>query len=259
MGIVNVTPDSFSDGGRLQSVESAVEHGLLLAEDGADVLDVGGESTRPGAQDVSVDEELRRVIPVVEGLSRHSDVPISVDTRKAVVADEATRAGARIINDVSALRYDRRMVDVVAARGTALVLMHMKGEPGTMQDDPRYADVVSEVEAFFRDRLAVCAEAGITDVWLDPGIGFGKRLEDNLALLRNIERLAAIGRPILVGTSRKRFLGAITGREVGERLPGTIASCLVARRNGARMLRVHDVRAVRDALLVEDALLAEAA
>ena len=255
MGIVNVTPDSFSDGGRFFSASKAVDHALALMEDGADVLDVGGESTRPGAVEVPEDEELRRVLPVIEQLARHAAIPISVDTRKARVADAALSAGASIVNDISALRHDDDMLGVLLRHRATVVLMHMQGEPSTMHIDPRYADVIAEVLEFFTERLAVCASAGINDVWLDPGIGFGKRLNDNLTLLKDLDRLAALGFPLLVGTSRKSFIGYLGGNDTGNRLPGTIASCVLARRNGASMLRVHDVREVRDAIRVADAIM----
>jgi dihydropteroate synthase len=251
MGVVNVTPDSFSDGGLFLDPERAIAHGVELADEGADILDVGGESTRPGAEPVDAEEELRRVLPVVEGLAR-GDAQISIDTSKAVVASAALRAGATLVNDVTALRGDPEMAGVVAASGARCCLMHMLGQPRTMQVDPRYEDVVSQVKAFLSDRLAFAVANGIAEdrVILDPGIGFGKSIEHNLELLRRLDELAALGRPLLVGFSRKSFLGRITGREVGERLASTIAVNVLAFERGARLFRVHDVAPTKDALAV---------
>ena len=256
MGIVNVTPDSFSDGGLHADTDSAVAHGLLLAAEGAAILDVGGESTRPGSDPVAADDELARVVPVIERLAAASPALISVDTTKAVVARAALDAGAVLVNDVTALRGDPAMAALVAERGCALCLMHMLGEPRTMQDDPRYDDVVGEVEAFLAERTEVAVAAGIARerIALDPGIGFGKTLDHNLALLRAIPRLSALG-PLLLGVSRKRFLGALSGREIAEdRVAASVAAALYCYRGGAHLLRVHDVRATADALAVERAL-----
>jgi dihydropteroate synthase len=258
MGIVNVTPDSFSDGGRFLDPARAIAHGRRLRDEGADVLDVGGESTRPGAAPVDPREELDRVLPVVAALARDG-ATVSVDTTKAAVARACLAAGARWVNDVSALRFDPDLAGVAADAGAEVCLMHMRGEPRTMQADPRYDDVVDDVRAFLEERLAAAVAAGIAEerVWLDPGIGFGKTAEHNLALLGRLDALAAIGRPVLVGTSRKSFLGRLTGRDrAADRLPGTIATNVLARARGARGFRVHDVAAVRDALLVADATLA---
>jgi dihydropteroate synthase len=251
MGVVNVTPDSFSDGGQFLDAGAAVAHGRRLAEEGADLLDVGGESTRPGAEAVGEEEELRRVLPVVEELAA-GEVPVSIDTSKSRVAAAALGAGATYVNDVTALRGDPEMAALVAAAGVECCLMHMLGEPRTMQDEPRYDDVVSEVKAFLEERLAFAVGEGIAEhkVMLDPGIGFGKTAEHNLELLRRLDEIVAIGRPVVVGTSRKSFLGRITGREVGERLPGTIATNVLALERGASVFRVHDVAPVRDALAV---------
>jgi dihydropteroate synthase len=252
MGVVNVTPDSFSDGGLFFDASSAVAHALALAAEGASIVDVGGESTRPGAEPVSVDEELRRVVPVVEGfLAAGGCAQVSVDTVKVAVARAALDAGARYVNDVSAFG-EPGMAELVAERGADCCLMHMRGEPRTMQRDPRYGDVVSEVKAFLEERLAFVVAAGVAEerVTLDPGIGFGKTLEHNLELLRRLDELVAIGRPIMVGTSRKSFLGKITGREVDDRLAATIATNVLAYVNGARVFRVHDVAPVLDALRV---------
>jgi dihydropteroate synthase len=220
--------------------------------DGADLIDVGGESTRPGAEPVDSDEEVRRVVPVIERLAPKISVPISIDTTKAPVARAALAAGASFVNDVSALRLDPDMAALVAESKVDLCLMHMQGEPRTMQDHPRYADVVSDVKAFLEERLALAVQAGIPEerIWLDPGIGFGKTLEHNLELLRRLDELVAIGRPVVVGASRKRFIGALTGRPESERLAGSLAAAVLAVERGAWMVRVHDVRETRDALAV---------
>jgi len=260
MGVVNVTPDSFSDGGRFLDPAAAVAHGAELADQGAAILDVGGESTRPGAEPVGQDEELRRVVPVVQALAeRLPGVTVSVDTAKAEVARQAVAAGAAVVNDVSALRGDPELVDVVAQTGAGCCLMHMLGEPRTMQDDPRYDDVVSEVKAFLEGRLAFAVEHGVDErsVWLDPGIGFGKTARHNLELLARLDEIVAIGRPVVVGTSRKTFLGNLAGgRDPGDRLPGTIATNVMALERGAAIFRVHDVAAVVDALAVAGATVA---
>ena len=254
MGVVNVTPDSFSDGGEFLDPDAAVAHGIQLAVDGAAILDVGGESTRPGADPVPEDEELRRTVPVVEGLAaENTEWEISIDTTKRAVAEAALEAGASIVNDVSAFRFDPAMAQLVAERRAKCCLMHMLGEPRTMQADPRYDDVVSDVKAFLEERLAFAMAEGISegDVWLDPGIGFGKTVEHNLELLRRLEEIAALGRPVVIGTSRKSFLGKLTGgRSEAERLPGTIATNVLALERGARVFRVHDVAQVADALRV---------
>ena len=251
MGVVNVTPDSFSDGGLFLDADKAIAHGTELAKQGADILDIGGESTRPGAEPVSADEELRRVLPVSEGLA-DAGTQISIDTSKAAVASAALKGGAALVNDVTALRGDPRMVEVVAESGVGCCLMHMLGEPRTMQDEPRYGDVVSEVKAFLSERMAFALANGIAEeqIILDPGIGFGKTIEHNLELLRRLDELVALGRPVLVGFSRKSFLGRITGREVDERLASTIAVNVLAFERGARVFRVHDVAPTKDALAV---------
>jgi dihydropteroate synthase len=258
MGIVNVTPDSFSDGGAFLDPGAAIEHGLRLAAEGADILDVGGESTRPGAAPVPAEEELRRVVPVVRALAARGAVPVSVDTTKAAVARAALEAGAALVNDVSALRFDPALGPLVAASGAALVLMHMRGEPRTMQADPRYDDLVAEVADELGAALARAAAAGVDPArtLVDPGIGFGKTLEHNLALLDRLEALAALGRPVLVGPSRKAFIGRLTGAPPEGRVEGTIAACCLAAARGAHAVRVHDVAAVRRALAVADAILA---
>jgi dihydropteroate synthase len=252
MGVVNVTPDSFSDGGLFLDPEAAVAHGRQLAAEGADILDVGGESTRPGADPVPADEELRRVLPVVEQLSG-AGPSVSIDTTKVAVARAALEAGATIVNDVSAFRFEPELAGLVAGVGAGCCLMHMLGEPRTMQEDLHYDDVVDDVKAFLEERLAFAVGEGVHEerVWLDPGIGFGKTAEHNLELLRRLDEIVAIGRPVVVGTSRKSFLGKLLGgRPEGERLAGTIATNVLALERGARVFRVHDVAQVRDALLV---------
>ena len=256
MGVVNVTPDSFSDGGEWLDSAAAIVHGRALVAQGAQILDIGGESTRPGAEPVSEAEELRRVVPVLDGLAG-ADPRLSIDTSKAAVAAAALRAGATIVNDVTALRGDPAMAALLAQHDCEVCLMHMLGEPRTMQRDPRYADVVADVKAFLSERLAFAVAQGIAEerVWLDPGIGFGKTLEHNLELLRRLHELVALGRPLVVGTSRKSFLGTMTGRGPHERVPATIATNVLALAAGARVFRVHDVAEARDALLVAAATL----
>jgi dihydropteroate synthase len=258
MGVVNVTPDSFSDGGLYFDSGTAVEHGRVLAASGAAILDVGGESTRPGAAAVPAEEELRRVVPVIRGLAElGSGAAISVDTSKASVASAALDAGATIVNDVTALRGDPEMAALVAERGSGLVLMHMVGDPRTMQDDPRYDDVVAEVREFLAERLAAAIAAGVEEsrIWLDPGIGFGKTDAHNFELLRGLPELATLGRPLVVGTSRKSFIGRTDGSATDERLGGTIATSVLAAASGAAVLRVHDVKEMAQALKVASAVL----
>lgn len=254
MGIVNVTPDSFSDGGRYQSGERAIEHALRLVADGADMLDIGGESTRPGALAVSGEQELERVLPVVEALV-DCGVPISVDTAKLEVMAAAIRAGADMVNDVNALRADGA-VEAVAVTNVAVCLMHMQGEPRTMQQEPRYLDVVAEVEDFLARRVAVLERAGVARerIVLDPGFGFGKTLEHNLQLLRHLERFARMGLPVLAGLSRKSMLGALTGLAVDDRMLPSVAAAVVAAMKGARIIRVHDVKETRQALQIVSAV-----
>jgi len=260
MGVINVTPDSFSDGGAWLDPGAAIAHGRELVTQGADILDIGGESTRPGADPVSTEEELRRVVPVLEGLA-DAGARLSIDTSKAAVARAAVAAGATIINDVTALRGDTAMVaELGGAHGCdvcVVCLMHMLGEPRTMQADPRYDDVVSEVKAFLEERMAFAVSEGIDEerIWLDPGIGFGKTVDHNLELVRRLDEIAALGRPVVIGTSRKSFLGRITGRDAGARVPGTIATNVIALARGATIFRVHDVAQARDALAVAAATL----
>ena len=244
MGVLNVTPDSFSDGGRWLDREAAVDHGVEMFAEGADVVDVGGESTRPGAQPVSVDEELARVVPVVEALARYGRV--SVDTRKAAVAEAAVRAGATLLNDVSASLHE-----VAASLGVGWVAMHMRGEPTTMQDEPHYDDVVCEVRDFLVSSAERARAAGVSEVWIDPGIGFGKTIDHNLELLRGIDALVATGLPVVVGTSRKSFLGRLTGgAPADDRLEASVATATWAMSQGAAMVRVHDVRPTAQAARV---------
>ena len=259
MGVVNVTPDSFSDGGAFEDPFAAVLHARRLVSEGARIVDVGGESTRPGAEPVSAEEELERVVGVIEGIAGLGlPAQISIDTMKLAVAEAAVAAGATYVNDVTAFRHDPELAGLVADRGLDCCLMHMLGEPRTMQLEPRYTDVVSEVKAFLEARMAFAVAAGVPEerIQLDPGIGFGKKLEHNLELLRRMDELVALGRPIVVGTSRKSFIGRITGRDVTERVHGTVATCVLALERGARVFRVHDVAAVADALAVTTATLA---
>ena len=255
MGVVNVTPDSFSDGGQFDDAEAAIRHARRLIDEGADIVDIGGESTRPGAAPVPVEEELQRVIPVIEGLG---NVRISIDTMKRAVAHEAVGAGATYVNDVTAFRHDPDLAGFVADRGLECCLMHMLGEPRTMQHDPRYGDVVSEVKSFLEERMEAAVRAGVKEdrIQLDPGIGFGKTLRHNLELLNRLDEIVAIGRPVVLGTSRKSFLGKLTGRDVTGRVHGTVATCVLGLERGARVFRVHDVAAVADGLAVAAATLA---
>ncbi|MHB1075711.1 dihydropteroate synthase [Thiobacillus sp.] len=254
MGVVNVTPDSFSDGGQLHDMQAAITHALKLSEQGADILDVGGESTRPGATAVPVDEEIRRVVPVIEGLAREGCL-VSVDTRQPEVMRAALAAGAAMVNDIAALRAPGAM-EAVAASGAAVCLMHMQGDPQSMQQSPRYADVVDEVKQFLRARVQVCEAAGIARerLVIDPGFGFGKTLQHNLALLKRLAELAELDLPILAGLSRKSMLGTLTGRVVDEREFAGVAAHLIAVAHGARLVRVHNVVAMRDALAIWNAV-----
>lgn len=258
MGIVNVTPDSFSDGGTHATTDAAVAHGLALAEEGADVLDVGGESTRPGAADVPLDEELRRIIPVVERLAQEAELPISIDTSKPEVMRAAVAAGAGMINDVYALRREGAL-DAAAELGVPVVLMHMLGEPRSMQDDPHYDDVVADVHRFLAERIFSAEMAGIAkkNIVVDPGFGFGKNRDHNLALLAQLQRFTELGVPLLAGLSRKKTIGELTGRDVPrDRIHGSVAAHLIAAQRGAMLLRVHDVAATVDALKVWNAVAA---
>jgi dihydropteroate synthase len=256
MGILNVTPDSFSDGGRYIAECDAVTRGLEMVEEGADIIDVGGESTRPGAPEVSVEEEIERVVPVIESLVHQTEAIVSVDTTKAEVARSAIKAGAGIINDVSALTRDSGMSEVAVESGAGIVLMHMVGTPRTMQEDPRYDDVVTEVLTYLESRISDLVASGIEKdrVAIDPGIGFGKTVEHNLALLANLERFSKAGVPVVAGLSRKSFLGVLTGREVDDRLAGSLAGLVYSVLNGAHIVRVHDVKESVDAMKIAVAL-----
>jgi len=257
-GILNVTPDSFSDGGRFDSLDRAVRQAEALIAEGADLLDIGGESSRPGAAPVSTEEEIHRVVPVVEAIhAAHPEIPISVDTVKAEVGRRALEAGACILNDITALRGDPDMATLAARTGAGVVLMHMQGEPRTMQQAPVYEDVVAEVEAFFRERSEAAVGAGIRPeaICLDPGVGFGKRLEHNLALIRAGRRFGELGCPLFLGLSRKSFIGALLDLPVEERLEGSLAAATAAVLHGAHIVRVHDVAATRRAVTIADALM----
>jgi dihydropteroate synthase len=258
MGVLNITPDSFSDGGRFFTAEKAIEHGVRMAEEGAQIIDVGGESTRPGAEPVPAEEELRRVIPVIEKLRAKIDTVISVDTSKAHIASEAIKAGASIVNDVTGGRGDKTMMSLVAEKKSGFIIMHMQGNPRTMQANPRYDDVVSEVADFFRQQYARVLECGIDPMAIafDPGIGFGKTLEHNLELLAQLERIRVHNRPLIVGVSRKSFLAKLTGlTEMSDRLAPAVALTSLLRTRGAGIFRVHDVKENVNALRVTEALL----
>jgi len=258
MGVLNVTPDSFSDGGEFFGTDAAVERGTQIASEGADIIDIGGESTRPGAEPVSVEKELDRAIPVIEKLHAKIDTPVSIDTSKSEVASAALDAGASIINDVTAGRADEKMLHLAAERKAAVVLMHMQGEPRTMQKNPQYGDVVTEVADFFRQQYTRALECGVDpmSIAFDPGIGFGKTLEHNLALLRNLGRLRVSDRPLVVGVSRKSFLGKLMGsNEMSERLAPTIAFTAILRERGADVFRVHDVKESIAALRITETML----
>jgi len=257
MGIVNVTPDSFSDGGSYFSPEQAVAHGLRLAEEGADIIDIGGESTRPGAAPVSAAEETERVLPVIAELAANIDVPLSIDTTKAEVARKALAAGAEIVNDVSALRFDPEMGDVVAAARVPVVLMHMRGTPRTMQYDIHYQSLIDDIREFLEERIEYAVSVGIAleNIIIDPGIGFGKSIEqDNLSILKNLAAFTELGRPVLVGTSRKGFIGKLLGTPAHEREEGTAATVAIAIYNGAHIVRVHDVKSMKMVAAVASAI-----
>jgi dihydropteroate synthase len=260
MGVLNVTPDSFSDGGRYFDRKKAITRALEMAAEGADIIDVGGESTRPGAKDVGAAEELDRVIPVIEGIAGRTKAIVSIDTRKALVAEKAVEKGARIINDVSGLRHDPRMAPVAAKSGAMLILMHMKGTPADMQVRPFYRDLIKEIKAGLRHSIALAKAAGVRErrIIIDPGIGFGKTVEHNLIILNRLGDFMALGRPICVGVSRKSFIGRILALEdPDERLAGTIGACAVAIAKGADILRVHDVKEAVQAAAIADSILEE--
>ena len=257
MGILNVTPDSFSDGGQFNTVDAAINRGLQMADDGADIIDIGGESTRPGAEPVSLDEELRRTIPVIQKLADRLRIPISIDTTKAEVARQALDAGAEIVNDISGLTFDKNMLDVCRIADAGICVMHIQGTPKTMQQNPTYLNVVSEVIEFLQQQVDRCLMAGIPAerMCVDPGIGFGKTAEHNLELISAVPGIQqALQRPVLIGHSRKRFLSKILGRPVEEQSSGTIGVAVALAELGTDILRIHDVRAIRDALVAWDAI-----
>jgi dihydropteroate synthase len=259
MGVINVTPDSFSDGGLYFEEDRAVERGIELEAEGADIIDVGGESTKPGSEPIAAEEELKRIIPVISALRKRTSSLISVDTTKSEVAQAALDEGADIINDISSFRFDSKMLPLAAQKQVPVVLMHMKGIPKTMQDNPRYEDVVLEVKAFFKEKIQAAQEHGIKKekIIIDPGLGFGKGLKDNLVLINRLQTFEELGCPLLVGVSRKSFIGKILNLPAAERLEGTIASALLSIINGAHILRVHDVAAVKRAVLVAEAIINE--
>ncbi len=256
MGILNVTPDSFSDGGLFFDKEKAIAHGLKMVEEGADFIDVGGESTRPGSKPLEMDEELRRVIPVIESLAKETDAPISIDTYKATVARKAIEAGAQIINDISGLHFDPSLAEVAAKEDVPLVLMHIRGTPETMQKDVHYESLFSEIIQYLRDSIQTAESAGVDpeQIIIDPGIGFGKTLEDNLLILKNLKEFKILGKPLLLGTSRKTFIGKILNTGITERLEGTLSSIVVGVLNGAHIIRCHDVLQAKRAIAIADAV-----
>jgi dihydropteroate synthase len=257
LGILNVTPDSFSDGGRFYKFDDAIRQGMKMAEEGADIIDVGGESTRPGSNPVSLEEELSRVIPVIESLSKSLNIPVSIDTYKAKVAQAALNAGAQMINDISALRFDPELKKVAASYDVPVALMHIQGTPRTMQENPYYEDVIREITAYLKESIQIAKNAGIDQekVIIDPGIGFGKRLEDNLNILKNLKRFSILNCPILIGCSRKSFIGNILNLPLEERLEGSLAALAVSVMNGVHMVRVHDVKESKRVVNLVDAIL----
>jgi dihydropteroate synthase len=257
MGILNITPDSFSDGELFFEPHKAIEHGLLMAEEGADIIDVGGESSRPGSDPIPLDEELKRVIPVIEGLASRLEIPISVDTYKSQVAERATEAGAQMINDISGLRFDPQMPAVAARYDTPLIIMHIKGSPKTMQQDPSYEDLMSEIIGYLREGIEKAEQGGVDpqQVIIDPGIGFGKRIQDNLVIINRLDALNTLGRPLLIGTSRKSFIGAVLDLEVHQREIGTLATVAVTALKGAHIVRVHNVAPARQTVDMVDAII----
>ena len=256
MGVVNVTPDSFSDGGQFFNAEKAIEHAKRLAKEGADIIDIGGESTRPGSDSLTLEEEMRRVIPVIEGISERLEVPISIDTYKSEIAKIALNAGASMINDISALRFDAKIADIAVDYDVPLILMHMKGTPKNMQIDPTYDSVVNEIKEFLRERINFAVSKGVKrkSIIIDPGIGFGKTTEHNYEIIRRLSELKELDLPILIGTSRKSFIGKTLDLDVNERLEGTLATITMSIINGADIVRVHDVKEVRRAARMTDAI-----
>jgi dihydropteroate synthase len=256
MGVLNVTPDSFSDGGRFFRFNDAVEQGMRMAEEGADIIDVGGESTRPGSDPLPLEEELSRVIPVIDSLSKKTDLPISIDTYKSEVARQALDAGAQMINDISALRFDPQMRKIASQAKVPIALMHIKGTPKNMQRDPSYQDVIGEITGYLKESIGMARDAGIDKekIIIDPGMGFGKRVQDNLNILKNLRKFSILDCPILIGCSRKSFIGRILDLPTQERLEGSLAALAVAVINGANMVRVHDVKESRRVVTLVDAI-----
>lgn len=252
-GIINVTPDSFSDGGLCLDPGKALEHAERLVREGADMLDVGGESSRPGSDPVCVEDELKRVRPVIKAIKKEINIPVSIDTSKPEVAEECLALGADMVNDISGLR-DERMLDVVRRHGAGAIVMHMKGKPKAMQNNPAYSDVIKEIFDFFDERLKRARELGIENIILDPGIGFGKTTEHNLSIIKNLKSFTKLGRPVMVGPSRKSFIGNIIGGTPVQRLEGTLAACAVSAINGADIIRVHDVAECKKAIAIADAI-----
>ncbi len=254
MGIINVTPDSFSDGGKYEGAEVAVDTALAMVADGADFIDVGGESTRPGSEPVPLEVELKRVIPVIENLAKATSVPLSVDTYKSAVAIEALRAGARMVNDISGLHFDARMAEIIAQYNATVVIMHIRGTPRTMQTDVSYDNLIGEIRIYIEEGIRTASEAGIRQIIIDPGIGFGKNTDHNLEIFKRLGEFRTLGYPILVGPSRKSFIGKILNLPVEDRLEGTAAAVAVSIMNGANILRVHDVKEMKRVAVIADAI-----
>ncbi len=257
MAILNVTPDSFSDGGKFADPNQAVNRALNLMEEGADMIDIGGESTRPGAEPVSLDEELNRTIPVIESIRKESDCLISIDTYKSAVAEAALNAGANVVNDISGFTFDSKMAPLVAKKNASVILMHIKGTPRDMQKNPHYDNLIEEIKSFFQQQVELAKIAGVRSkkIILDPGIGFGKRLEDNFAIIRELGQIRAMGYPVLLGPSRKSFIGMALDIPVEERLEGTLASITAGIMNGARIVRVHDIVETRRAVTITEKII----
>ena len=257
MGILNVTPDSFSDGGKFKSHDQAIGHAVKMIKEGANIIDIGGESTRPGAKAVQLEEELMRIIPIIEAIRLKSDCLISIDTYKSKVAEAALDAGADMVNDISGLTFDHNMASLVAERNVPVIIMHIKGKPGDMQKNPNYDNLIKEIKAFFEVQIAIAKKAGIDsgNIILDPGIGFGKRLEDNFEIIRELGQISTMGYPVLLGPSRKSFIGLTLDLPIEERMEGTLASITAGVINGARIVRVHDIRATRRTLTITEKIM----